>query len=224
MKLEGLQLWLDPVARTGPEAMAVDEWLIELKKPILRVYQWQGKWGSCGYFDSLSKAMDSFPELNQWVRRWTGGGTVDHRSDWPYTLVIPSLNDKQRLGGLDSYRAIHRALITALEPEGVDIKLSCGSEETGVAACFENPVTYDLVDSKGGKIAGAGQKRTKSGLIHQGSVALAATDQTTKQRAERLADALAQDEWEAFQEEPPEDVLRQLLVRYEDADWLSKRP
>ena len=107
MKLEGLQLWIDPVARTGPESMAVDEWLLGLNAPILRVYRWQGEWGSCGYFDSLSTAKNSFPELKQWVRRWTGGGTVDHRADWPYTLIVPSRNDQQRLGGLESYRLIH---------------------------------------------------------------------------------------------------------------------
>ena len=224
MKLERLELWIDPVARSGPESMAVDEWLLGLNKPILRVYQWQGEWGSCGYFDSLSTAQNSFPELKHWVRRWTGGGTVDHRADWPYTLIVPSRNDKQRLGGLESYRLIHRSLIKALEPEGLDVNLSCGSKETGIAACFENPVTHDLVDSSGKKLAGAGQKRTKAGLIHQGSVALSASGKTSAQRAERLADALAQENWAAFTEEPPEDVLRQLQVRYEDAEWLSKRP
>ena len=223
MKLDDLKLWIDPVARTGPESMAVDEWLLGLNTPILRVYRWQGEWGSCGYFDSLSTAQQSFPELKQWVRRWTGGGTVDHRSDWPYTLIVPSRDDKQRLGGLGSYRTIHHALITALEPEGLDVNLSCGTKETGVAACFENPVTHDLVDSAGKKLAGAGQKRTKAGLIHQGSVALSASGEVSKQRAERLADALAQEKWAVFTEEPPEDILRQLQVRYEDPEWTSKR-
>ena len=77
---ENLQLWLDPVARPGPEAMAVDEWLLgEVQVPLLRIYRWQGEWGSLGYFGSLSEAQKNFPGL-QWVRRWTGGGTVDHRA------------------------------------------------------------------------------------------------------------------------------------------------
>ena len=39
MVFERLLLWLDPVKRPGPEAMAVDEWLLETAaQPILRVY------------------------------------------------------------------------------------------------------------------------------------------------------------------------------------------
>ena len=38
-----LRLWMDPVRRCGPEAMAVDEWLLETAEiPVLRVYGWAG--------------------------------------------------------------------------------------------------------------------------------------------------------------------------------------
>lgn len=224
MRLNDLKLWIDPVARTGPESMAVDEWLMGLSTPILRVYRWQGEWGSCGYFDSLCVAQSVFPELKHWVRRWTGGGTVDHRRDWPYTLFLPARSSDQRLSGADSYQWIHQALAEALQLEGLDASLSGGHQETGANSCFENPVTHDLVDASDHKIAGAGQKRTKDGLMHQGSVSLSADGDTSKLRAERLADSLSQSKWATFTEEPPEDALRQLQVRYEDADWLSKRP
>jgi lipoate-protein ligase A len=36
-------------------------------------------------------------------------------------------------------------------------------------ACFENPVLYDVL-VEGRKVAGAAQRRTRRGLIHQGSV------------------------------------------------------
>ena len=36
--LDELMLWIDPVKRPGPEAMAVDEWLLETAAaPVLRV-------------------------------------------------------------------------------------------------------------------------------------------------------------------------------------------
>jgi lipoate-protein ligase A len=36
-------------------------------------------------------------------------------------------------------------------------------------ACFENPVAFDLL-ADGIKIAGAAQRRTQRGLLHQGSI------------------------------------------------------
>jgi lipoyl(octanoyl) transferase len=55
--------------------------------PVLRVYGWQGNWGSLGYFGKSPKRVAGFPEID-WVRRWTGGGTVDHRADWTYTARV----------------------------------------------------------------------------------------------------------------------------------------
>ncbi|MDX1681147.1 MAG: hypothetical protein R3242_10500 [Akkermansiaceae bacterium] len=206
--------------------MAVDEWLLSLGKPILRVYQWKGEWGSLGYFGSLSAAQSSFPEINQWVRRWTGGGTVDHRSDWPYTLVMPSTGDDQRLGGAESYRSIHQALAEAIGPEGLEVKLSGGEAETGHASCFDNPVTHDLVDGSAHKIAGAGQKRTQDGLLHQGSVALpVASPEQSRTRAQRLAEALSGGAWSEVSFEVPAEAIEEATnERYGQDPWTQRRP
>ena len=45
-----------------------------------------------------------------------------------------------------------------------------GDEGDGGAACFSNPVAYDLTNMSGDKVAGAGQRRTRHGLLHQGSL------------------------------------------------------
>ena len=37
-------------------------------------------------------------------------------------------------------------------------------------ACFEKPVAWDLLGENGEKIAGAGQRRSRYGVLHQGSV------------------------------------------------------
>ena len=69
--------------------MAVDEWLLETATlPVLRVYRWAGEWASIGYFGEVTAARAAFPGVNL-VRRWTGGGMVDHRADWTYTIVAP---------------------------------------------------------------------------------------------------------------------------------------
>ncbi len=207
---------MDPVKRPGPEAMAVDEWLLETAEmPVLRVYGWLGEWGSVGYFGNLAEARTAFPGV-EWVRRWTGGGTVDHRADWTYTVVAPAAETLADARGAESYRMLHAVLAEVLAGEGIDARLSSGAAETGAAACFENPVSHDLVDAAGRKLAGAGQRRSKHGLLHQGSVA-AACDPA------RLAASLAEN-WEFHQFHPPANVISaKVLKRYAQAAWTARR-
>lgn len=216
---EQLQVWMDPVKRPGPEAMAVDDWLLETAEiPILRIYAWRGEWGSVGYFGKLADARAAFPEL-QWVRRWTGGGTVDHRDDWTYTLIAPAGSGIARLRGAASYRLIHEALALALSQEGIDAFLSAGQNETGAALCFQNPVGHDLIDPAGSKLAGAGQRRTRRGLLHQGSVAVPCDGEKSLKRAERLADLLT-DQWRRVEQNPPSDLIADKIhSRYGAPGW-----
>jgi len=227
MKLGTLKLWMDPESRSGPECMAVDEWLHSLSThPILRVYRWQGEWGSLGYFDRLGQAQESYPEISQWVRRWTGGGTVDHRSDWTYTLILPfKAIGRERLGGAESYRFIHQALCKALEPEALGIRLSGGDGQTGAPTCFDNPVAHDLIDATGRKVAGAGQRRSRSGIMHQGSVGLpTATAAAFQSRAESLAEALSEGDWSTFERDVPLQIIQEAVrQRYGNPQWTQRR-
>lgn len=218
-----LQVWMDPVRRSGPEAMAVDEWLLAVVElPVLRVYEWLGDWGSIGYFGDLAMARATFPGVD-WVRRWTGGGTVDHRADWTYSVIAPERKSQAGLRGTESYRAIHAALAEALQAERMDARLSAGAEETGAAACFENPVSHDLIDAAGRKIAGAGQRRTKRGWMHQGSLARIAEPLLSRQRAECLAAVLAR-QWDFREFYPPGKIIvESVLARYGLPAWTERR-
>jgi lipoate-protein ligase A len=222
--LERLSLWLDDVARSGPEAMAVDEWLLEgVGRPVLRVYRWRGNWGSIGCFGRMVEARAAFPEL-EWVRRWTGGGTVDHRHDWTYTLVLPASEALAWVRGPESYRVIHEALASALAAEGCGPRLAgCAPPQAG-GPCFVHPVEHDVLDSQGGKIAGAGQRRNRAGLLHQGSVAMPQTDLAcSAQRARCLASALAQSCEETAFHPPPEELRARAARRYGNAEWTNRR-
>lgn len=216
-------LWIDPVKRPGPEAMAVDEWLLESAElPVLRIYGWLGEWGSLGVFGQIHEARESFPGV-AWVRRWTGGGTVDHRADWTYTVVAPAGESLARLRGAESYRAIHGAVAAALREEGIDARLASGAGATGTSACFENPVNHDLVDAAGRKLAGAGQRRTKRGLLNQGSVALACGPSVSRCCAERLATEMAAS-WEMCNFDPPAEVIAdKVCARYGAREWTNRR-
>ena len=214
--------WMDPVRRSGPEAMAVDEWLLQHADcPVLRVYQWAGDWASLGYFGKLSAARAGISGV-KWVRRWTGGGAVDHRADWTYSVILPQSESLSCSRGAESYRVIHEALRLALAAEGRATQLSGGESNADGTLCFQHPVGYDLMEFDGVKIAGAGQRRTKSGLLHQGSVADACDFAASRQRAERLAGALAVSTFERRFDIPSE-VLRILGERYSRASWTGCR-
>ena len=168
-----LEVWYDGIARTGAENMAVDQLLMEGvdTSPVLRVYHWSEPTVSFGYFQSLEEAMRVFPDSGvRYMRRWTGGGVVDHRIDVTYTLVIPRADPLANMRGALSYCKIHEVLSRVLNGLGADVALTPDDLGNGDVACFENPVAYDITDAAGNKVAGAGQRRSKYGLLHQGSV------------------------------------------------------
>ena len=124
--------------------------------------------------------------------------------------------------GAESYRIAHAALAQALQAEGIDARLSSGADQTGAALCFQNPVSHDLVDAAGRKLAGAGQRRTRCGLLHQGSVAAPCNQDVSERRAMRLA-ALLADRWRTVDLQPPRDWLDdRIRTRYGRASWTRR--
>lgn len=162
----------DPSA-DGIANMARDVALLDdlAGESLLRIYYWSGSWVSYGYFQNEETAQEHFPDAGiQFVKRPTGGGLVDHRNDLTYTLIIPRGDPFALLGRLDCYLAIHRLVQTALTRQGVSSHLLTQEDGKG-AACFEHPVPGDLIAAETGlKLAGAAQRRTRQGLLHQGSI------------------------------------------------------
>ncbi|YCM45091.1 hypothetical protein V2O64_03535 [Verrucomicrobiaceae bacterium 227] len=218
MIFETLKVWRDSVARSGPENMAVDEWLFRHAgaAPVLRFYDWLGDWGSLGYFQSLAEARAVFGEGPNYVRRWTGGGIVDHRTDSTYTLVIPRSESLAGSRGGESYCAIHKAVAACLQQEGQACDLAPEDSKNDSNACFEKPVQWDLLSAEGQKLAGAGQRRGREGILHQGSVTAPMTV------LEGLGDYLSENcEEVEFAEMAG---LDDLVARYEQSDWLVRVP
>ena len=225
---ESLDFWRDYQPRTGAGNMAVDQLLMELVgqrsgcRPLLRIYGWCEPTVSFGYFLPLSDAVDAFSDDElAYVRRWTGGGVVDHRVDLTYSLMIPRGHALATARGAESYRVIHQALADALNQMGEKVRLTVVDEGDGGAACFTNPVAYDLTNSLGEKIAGAGQRRSKYGLLHQGSfVASVGIDVFAPRLARELSTRV--EDWS------PENVLLLNAVdlaedRYATEAWLKKK-
>ncbi len=147
--------------------MGMDEALLaSLRDPVLRVYRWSGVWASFGVSQSLSMVANSRPGVAL-VRRWTGGGIVDHADDWTFSLVVPRGTALGALRPMDSYRAVHRAVVNVIG----DSSLSRQDGDVRAAACFSGaPVRHDVVGPDGRKLCGGAQRRTRTGFLHQGSV------------------------------------------------------
>ena len=219
-----LNLWVDSTERNGPDAMAVDEWLfMTTVQPILRVYRWQKGWISMGYFGNKSAALAAFPDLNL-VRRCTGGGIVDHRNDWTYSLIVPPSEALARSRGSTSYQTIHQVLAKILRDEGIICGITSSDGEESSEVCFRGPVKHDLIQGGGVKLAGAGQKRSKFGLLHQGSVASPLVEiETFHQRSKSFASALADSANETIYFPPSERIDEISASRYGSAKWSELR-
>ena len=96
-----------------------------------------------------------------------------------------------------------------------------GLQEMHSDFCFQQPVRYDLVDELGNKLAGAGQRRGKQGLLHQGSVQ-AVTDQIT-QRGMALATELSASVREIRQEIDEVEIHRLQDDVYRQSSWNFRR-
>jgi len=171
--LPSVHLWHDQEFR-GPAAnMAIDEALfdeaLESQRPFLRFYSWNETAYTVGYFHDFEK--DSLDDLDPPpVRRLTGGGLVEHGRDITFTLAIPGGLEVVQRTGPERYRAVHQCLVDAFEK--VEVRLALESDDPQAEArCFARPVRWDVIDPVSGeKVAGGAQRRTRGGILHQGSV------------------------------------------------------
>ncbi len=177
---------LDPEPHAAALNMAIDEVLLRTAAgPLLRVYRWARPAVSFGYFGRHAEVASAWPD-RELVRRWTGGGVVPHGEDVTYTLVVPRGCPFFKVHPAESYRAIHEIIAALLARDGAPVALAPASAVKVSDACFENAARHDVL-AGARKIAGAAQRRTRDGLLHQGSV----QDQS-RAFAERLATSLAQ--------------------------------
>ena len=167
-------LW--QLLNSGPTAsadnMAWDEALLEaaprLGRPVLRFYSWTEPAATFGYFQKFAE-VERLTELRSLIRRPTGGGLVPHDADWTYSLAFPHGDPWHKLKAVESYRRVHEWIQAAFTRAGLATELSpCGRKEAP-GQCFVGAEQSDVL-WQGRKIAGAAQRRTRDGLLIQGSI------------------------------------------------------
>ncbi len=164
MKLfERVEICNDVAPHSAAMNMAIDEALLQF-----------------GYFGKFSDVA-MYAAQRDLVRRWTGGGTVFHGDDLTYSIVIPGSDPTFDKSSIALYEKIHHGLCDALVKTGQRAVVAGGVDPGGLSAgmratvnasgynCFANPVRADVM-MDGRKIAGAAQRRTRRGLLQQGSI------------------------------------------------------
>lgn len=169
-----MNTWLLIKSGAGEAAfnMALDEALLEamprLGQPVLRFYGWTARAATFGYFQPFS-VIASTTGLRPLIRRPTGGGLVPHDADWTYSLTFPVGHEWYSFCAGESYRRTHAWIQAAFARLDVAAELASDSKRTAPGQCFAGHEKFDLL-WRGKKIAGAAQRRTKNGLLIQGSV------------------------------------------------------
>jgi lipoate-protein ligase A len=164
-----LDVYDDSEPRSGALNMAVDETLLETASaPTLRFYRWRGSALSFGYFGSYADVADQRAG-REIVRRWTGGGIVPHGDDLTYSVIIPAAHPFFAHSSLAIYSDLHDAIRGAMQANGIEAVLANSVSPRVSEDCFANPVRADVI-LQGRKIAGAAHRRSRAGLLHQGSI------------------------------------------------------
>lgn len=172
--------WICFTCEPGEPAwnMAADEAMLGLatvfNTPVLRFYDWTIPAATFGYFQRHAD-VENMTRLRPLIRRTTGGGLVPHEGDWTYSLTVPPDHEWFHLKAEESYRRVHEWVRDALDPLGLGSALAECCDPALPGQCFVGAEKHDLI-YKGGKIAGAAQRRSKQGLLIQGSLQLLGVD------------------------------------------------
>jgi len=178
--------------------MALDEALLEsaanTERPVLRFYGWTQSAASFGYFQKASEN-EALTGCHPIVRRPTGGGLVPHDGDWTYSVIIPPTHAWYELRASESYERVHLWIQSSFEMLKVPVELATCCRKEMPGQCFAGYEKSDVL-WLGRKIAGAAQRRTKLGLLIQGSLQPQPASVTRSQWQHSMM-TVASDQWRA---------------------------
>lgn len=176
---------LDTGKASAEENMRFDATLLEnlhsSLDPILHFYDWNHDSATYGHFlnpsDYLDLARAKKRQLSL-AKRPTGGGIVFHLWDLAFSVLVPASSPHFSLNTLDNYAFVNNAVMNAVKEflapkeeltltpsDAVEFDPSCQR------FCMAKPTKYDVM-LQGRKIAGAAQRKTKEGFLHQGTISL----------------------------------------------------
>jgi lipoate-protein ligase A len=176
---------LDTGISTAEENMRIDAEVLEnlqtTSLPVLHLYDWKGDCATYGYLVDPYEFLDKRGVQKmglQLARRPTGGGIIFHIWDLAFSVAVPAHCQFFSENTLANYEFVNQAVLSAVKEfmqtqEHLEIipqdftpmDVSCKR------FCMAQPTKYDVV-YQGKKIAGAAQRKTKKGFLHQGTISL----------------------------------------------------
>ncbi|NGX41391.1 MAG: Octanoyltransferase LipM [Candidatus Anoxychlamydiales bacterium] len=184
---------LDTKKKSAQNNMQMDIDLLDNLKdePILHFYDWEKDSITYGYFVDIKQFIDlkkaKKRDLNL-AKRPTGGGIVFHIWDIAFSFLMPKNHKYFYLDPLKNYKFVNILILQALEEFLVKKEENKKPKSYGLidkehfneiksfdSFCMAKPTKYDVV-YKGKKIAGAAQRRKKTGYLHQASICLIEPD------------------------------------------------
>ena len=169
--------------KSAEENMRFDAQLLENAKnflsPVLHFYEWQLPSATYGYFaDPAALLFLDQIGLLDLARRPTGGGVIFHIWDFAFSILVPASSALYSVNTLDNYALINAIVLSSIQSflgnstslyltpqDGIPLAKDCKH------FCMAKPTQYDVM-LKNRKIAGAAQRKTKNGFLHQGSICL----------------------------------------------------
>lgn len=180
---------LDTGCKSAEENMEIDASLLdsigEQSAPILHLYDWIGKSATYGCLTKPEEFLNIHAMQEEGIalaKRPTGGGILFHIWDIAFSVLIPKTSSLFSLDTLKRYASINSAVLQAVKTFlGPSYELDLIPIDFFPLSppcqkfCMAQPTKYDVL-YQGKKIVGAAQRKTKSGLLHQGTISLLRPD------------------------------------------------
>jgi len=183
--------------KSAQNNMQMDQNLLDNLKdePILHFYDWKQDSATYGYFIDIEKFIDLKKAKKRdlsLAKRPTGGGIVFHIWDLAFSFLMPKNHKYFYLDPLKNYEFVNSLILKALKGFlDNNINENVGKENSSTfqllqsehfnetksfdSFCMAKPTKYDVLYN-GKKIAGASQRRKKTGYLHQASICLIKPD------------------------------------------------
>jgi lipoate---protein ligase len=145
---------------------------------ILHLYDWSAPSATYGHFADFEALIDlqaARAHGLQTARRPTGGGLLFHLTDFAFSVLVPSTHPMHSMNTMDNYAAVNH-IVENIMHDCFHCHTALLSKESAAIGdaryfCMAKPTKYDVM-AGGKKIAGAAQRQTRHGFLHQGTIHL----------------------------------------------------
>lgn len=161
-----------PLQMAADHALAESVWQNE-RPPTLRLYRWRAPAVTIGRHQLSARPAEAPAHLPvPAVRRPTGGRAVYHDDEVTFSLAVTAGHSLLSGGVRAAYRRVADGVCTALDALGIPAGRSpAAPTRRDGFACFAVP-TPEEATAHGHKVAAIAQRRTREGLLVQGSLPL----------------------------------------------------